>query len=80
MGAHARRARARQCYDSRRRRPFPNWFCDLDTGRLAPRLLGAEIETPIWSSDGQRVAFRWLKEGQVSLAVLRADGMAPPQD
>ncbi len=55
------------------------WFCDLETGRLTPRVAEGECDCPTWSPDGQRVAFWWLREGRPSLAIQPADGTAPPQ-
>jgi hypothetical protein len=55
------------------------WVCDLETGRLTPRVLDGECDCPTWSPDGQRVAFVWRRDGRRSLAIQRADGTAPPQ-
>jgi serine/threonine protein kinase len=55
------------------------WLGDLGSGRLTPLVVEGECTFPIWSPNGQRVAFWWVKEGRWSLAVQSADGTTPPQ-
>ena len=47
--------------------------------RLTVLARGGEANWPIWSPDGQQLAFSWLKDGQRSLAMQSADGTSPPQ-
>jgi dipeptidyl aminopeptidase/acylaminoacyl peptidase len=49
------------------------WIWDSDTGQLAPRVLDGECLWPIWSPDGQRIAFEWWKDGSASTASISAD-------
>ena len=49
------------------------WTQDLDRTTLTPLALGGEAEWPIWTPDGQRLAFWWNRDGRWSLAWQRAD-------
>jgi len=55
------------------------WTLDLASGRLDSLALEDVADSPKWTPDGQRVAFRREKDGVVSLAWQRADGMAPAE-
>jgi Tol biopolymer transport system component len=55
------------------------WTYDLDRGTLTPLAQGGEVNSPIWTPDGQRLVFSWLKDGRWSLAWQRADGTTPPE-
>ncbi len=52
---------------------------DLESG--TPSLLSSEGELtwPVWSPDGQRLAFAWVTGGRRSLALQPASGATPPQ-
>jgi len=54
------------------------WVYDLDRGTLIPISGEGEVSWPLWSRDGQRVAYDWLKDGRWSLAWQPADGTEPP--
>ena len=55
------------------------WTQDLARGTLTPLVQSGEAEFPVWTPDGQRLVFGWLKDGRLSLAWQRADGAAPPE-
>ena len=55
------------------------WTHDLARGTLTPLAQGGEAESPVWTPDGQRLVFSWLKDGRLSLAWQRADGTTPPE-
>jgi serine/threonine protein kinase len=55
------------------------WTGDLARGTLAPVARGGEAYAPIWTPDGERLVFGWVKNGRRSLAWQRADGTAPPE-
>ncbi len=55
------------------------WLYDLGRGVPTPLTQGGEAFWPRWSSDGRRLAFWWLKDGRLSLAVQPADGTSAPQ-
>ena len=50
------------------------WTYDLDRGTLGPIRGDGEASWPLWSPDGQRVVYDWLKDGRWSLVSQRADG------
>ena len=54
------------------------WTYDLDRGTLGPVRGDGEASWPLWSPDGQRVVYDWLKDGRWSLVSQRADGTEPP--
>jgi len=55
------------------------WLYDLGRGTLTPLTGDGECFYPVWSPDGQRLAFNWLKDGRRSLAVQPADGTVVAQ-
>jgi serine/threonine-protein kinase len=55
------------------------WLYDLDRGVLTRLAGGGEVSGPVWTPDGHRLVFGWLKDGRKSLAAQPADGTAPPQ-
>jgi eukaryotic-like serine/threonine-protein kinase len=55
------------------------WVYDLDRRALTPLLRDGEVTWPLWSPDGQRAVFEWLKDGRFSIAALSADGTAAPR-
>lgn len=44
------------------------WTQDLARGTLTPLVQSGEAEFPVWTPDGQRLVFGWLKDGRLSLA------------
>ena len=54
------------------------WVYDLNRRTLTPLLRDGEVTFPLWSPDGQRAVFEWLKDGRLSIAALPADGTAAP--
>jgi Tol biopolymer transport system component len=54
------------------------WLYDLERGNLTPVNREGESDFPIWSPDGQRLAFAWGHAGGTALAVQPADGFAAP--
>jgi Tol biopolymer transport system component len=53
------------------------WLYDLGRGTLTPLTMDGEaFSLPVWTPDGQRLVFAWLKDGRTSLATQPAD--APP--
>jgi len=55
------------------------WLYDLGRGTLTPLARGVEAGSFIWTPDGQRLVFDWLKDGRSSLGWQRADGTTPPE-
>jgi serine/threonine-protein kinase len=55
------------------------WLYDLGRGTLTPLTGGGDTMWPVWSPDGQRLGFSWLKDGRASLAAQPTDGTASPQ-
>lgn len=55
------------------------WLFDVRRGTTTLLARGGEAWIPIWSPDGQQLAFEWLADGERALAVQPADGTAPPQ-
>jgi hypothetical protein len=56
------------------------WVYDLDRkGILMPLHRGDEAGSPVWSPDGQHIAFNWLSKGQFSFGSQLADGTRPPK-
>jgi dipeptidyl aminopeptidase/acylaminoacyl peptidase len=54
------------------------WLYDLERGNLTPVNREGETDFPIWSPDGQRLAFAWGHGGPAFLATQPADGSAAP--
>ena len=54
------------------------WTYDLDRGTLGPVRGDGEASWPLWSPDGQRVVYDWLKDGRWALVSQRVDGTEPP--
>ena len=55
------------------------WLYDLGRqGALAPLNRTGEVSWPLWSPDGARIAFKWLRDGRYSVGSQPADGTAPP--
>jgi serine/threonine-protein kinase len=54
------------------------WIYDLERGNLTPVNREGESDYPVWSPDGQRLAFAWGNAGGASLAMQPADGSAAP--
>jgi Tol biopolymer transport system component len=55
------------------------WTYDIARGGTpTPVNQDGESEWPLWTPDGQRLVFGWLKNGQHSIAIQPADGTAPP--
>jgi len=52
---------------------------DVTRGTTSVLAGGGEAWIPIWSPDGQRLAFEWLTDGRLAPALQPADGTAPPQ-
>ncbi len=55
------------------------WEYNLSRGTLNLLTGRGEATFPAWSSDGQRLAFRWLTEGRMTLGSQRADGATPAE-
>jgi len=55
------------------------WLYDLGRETLTPLARGGEAFSLVWTPDGQRLVFDWLKDGRQSLAWQRADGTTPPE-
>jgi len=55
------------------------WLYDVSRGTTSVLAGGGEAWIPIWSPDGRRLAFAWLKDGRLAPAVQPSDGTAPPQ-
>jgi serine/threonine-protein kinase len=55
------------------------WLYDLGRRTLTPLTVDGECFLPVWSPDGQRLVFNWLKDGRQSLAVQPADGTGVAQ-
>jgi eukaryotic-like serine/threonine-protein kinase len=61
------------------------WVCDLTRPAPPVRVTTqgdgreGEVLWPVWGPGGQRLFFRWLKDGRRSLATSPADGATPPQ-
>ena len=56
------------------------WLYDIDRGLLTPLARGGEAFWPVWSPDGQRLAFSWISGGRWSLAAQPVDGASPPRE
>jgi Tol biopolymer transport system component len=56
------------------------WIYEL-SGASAPRRItfSGKSRFPVWSGDGQRVAFQWDREGDLGLFWQRADGVGAAQ-
>jgi len=55
------------------------WLYDLGRGSLTLLAGGGDAIWPVWSPDGHRLVFGWIKNGRQSLVAQPADGTAPPQ-
>jgi Tol biopolymer transport system component len=56
-----------------------SWLYDFTRGTLTRLTPGGEARRPLWSPDGERVAFSWLDDGVERLAWQRSDGSEPPE-
>jgi Tol biopolymer transport system component len=55
------------------------WLYDRERGTLSKLTPGGETLCPLWTPDGQHVAFYWSNRGVSQLAWQRADGTAGPE-
>ena len=55
------------------------WVVDIAGGTLTPLTLDGEVYWPLWSPDGSRLVFQWLKDGRWSLAAQPLDRTAAPE-
>jgi serine/threonine-protein kinase len=55
------------------------WLYDRERGILSKLTSGGEAMWPLWTPDGQSIAFGWLNQGVSQLARRRADGTAAPE-
>jgi eukaryotic-like serine/threonine-protein kinase len=55
------------------------WLYEIGRGLLTPLHRLGEVSWPVWSPDGQHVAFVWLNEGRQSLAWQAVEGTTTPE-
>jgi len=55
------------------------WVYDLTRGTLAPLNRDGESNWPVWTNDGRRIAFSWLRDGRSSLALQGVDDQSTAQ-
>jgi serine/threonine protein kinase len=53
------------------------WILDRSRGTLARLRRGGELYWPLWTPDGQRIAFGWVNHGANDLVWQRAEDSAP---
>jgi Tol biopolymer transport system component len=55
------------------------WILDARRGTLTRLTPGGEVTYPLWSPDGEHVAFTWVNDAVAQVFRQRADGSAPAE-
>jgi serine/threonine-protein kinase len=55
------------------------WICDLQLGTMNRFTFGGQNRSPVWSPDGQRIAFADDSPAKPGVVIRRADGTGPTE-